>query len=115
MTNLRSRRIYIAGPYSDGDPLDNVQVAIATADTLAMLGLDVHVPHLSHFWHEYFPHDWSFWMELCLAALDRCDALLRLPGDSYGADIEVRHARGRGLPVFFMPDDLEELLTWAKE
>lgn len=33
--------------------------------------------------------------------LQRCDAVLRLPGDSRGADQDVRIARERGLPVYF--------------
>ena len=33
--------------------------------------------------------------------LHHCDAVLRLPGDSKGADEDVRVARERGLPVYF--------------
>jgi hypothetical protein len=33
--------------------------------------------------------------------LERCDAVLRLPGASKGADDDVRVARERGLPVYF--------------
>ena len=32
--------------------------------------------------------------------LARCDAVLRLPGDSIGADQDVAVARSRGLPVY---------------
>jgi hypothetical protein len=32
--------------------------------------------------------------------LAHCDAVLRLPGDSTGADQDVALARGRGLPVY---------------
>lgn len=32
--------------------------------------------------------------------LEHCDAVLRLPGDSAGADNDVRIARDRGLPVY---------------
>lgn len=32
--------------------------------------------------------------------LAHCDAVLRLPGDSAGADQDVATARGRGLPVY---------------
>ena len=32
--------------------------------------------------------------------LTRCDAVLRIPGESKGADQGVRIARERGLPVF---------------
>jgi hypothetical protein len=33
--------------------------------------------------------------------LDRCDAVLRIEGNSRGADEDVRRARERGLPVYF--------------
>lgn len=39
--------------------------------------------------------------------LTKCDAVLRLPGESKGADQDVRIARERGLKVFF---SLEEAL-----
>ena len=32
--------------------------------------------------------------------IERCDAVLRLPGDSKGADEDVRRARERNLPVY---------------
>jgi hypothetical protein len=32
--------------------------------------------------------------------LERCDAVLRMPGESKGADEDVRRARERGLPVY---------------
>jgi hypothetical protein len=33
--------------------------------------------------------------------LQRCDAVLRLPGESFGADNDVAIARQRGLPVYY--------------
>jgi hypothetical protein len=38
--------------------------------------------------------------------LDHCDAVLRLPGESTGADQDVATARRRGLPVFFELDEI---------
>ncbi len=38
--------------------------------------------------------------------LKHCDAVLRLAGDSKGADNDVRIARERGIPVFFSVDDI---------
>jgi hypothetical protein len=32
--------------------------------------------------------------------IERCDAVLRLPGESRGADMDVARARERGLPVY---------------
>jgi hypothetical protein len=38
--------------------------------------------------------------------LHHCDAVLRLPGASQGADQDVRIATERGLPVFYRLDDV---------
>jgi hypothetical protein len=38
--------------------------------------------------------------------LERCDAVLRLPGESQGADQDVAIARHRGIPVYFSLDEV---------
>ena len=38
--------------------------------------------------------------------LERCDAVLRIPGESKGADQDVRLAQQRGLQVFYKLDDV---------
>ena len=38
--------------------------------------------------------------------LQHCDAVLRLPGASTGADQDVRIAEERGLPVYFRVEDI---------
>jgi hypothetical protein len=38
--------------------------------------------------------------------LQHCDAVLRLPGESKGADNDIRIARERGIPVYFSLDDI---------
>lgn len=38
--------------------------------------------------------------------LERCDAVLRIDGESKGADEDVRIARERGLPVYFRLQDV---------
>ena len=38
--------------------------------------------------------------------IDRCDAVLRLPGDSKGADNDVRLAHERALPVYMSIDEI---------
>lgn len=43
--------------------------------------------------------------------LQRCDAVLRLPGDSRGADQDVRIARERGLPVYFSLTEVPGVAT----
>lgn len=38
--------------------------------------------------------------------IERCDAILRLPGESKGADNDVRLARERGIPVYTRVEDI---------
>jgi hypothetical protein len=38
--------------------------------------------------------------------LEHCDAVLRLPGESSGADQDVAIAQERGLPVYYEPDEI---------
>ena len=38
--------------------------------------------------------------------LHRCDAVLRIPGESQGADQDVRLAQERGLPVYYRLEDV---------
>ena len=94
------KRIYIAGPYTQGDVAINVRNAYAAADRLANLGFAPFVAHHTHFWHMLFPRPYESWLELDLEFLPCCHALLRLPGPSSGADGEVAAAKSLGIPVF---------------
>lgn len=92
--------VYVAGPYTAPDPCINTRAAILAADKLLALGFAPFVPHLSHFWHTMSPKAYETWLSLDLEWLTRSDALLRLPGASRGADIEVAIAEADGIPVF---------------
>jgi hypothetical protein len=41
--------------------------------------------------------------------LEHCDAVLRLPGESTGADQDVAIAKERGLPVYYRLEDVPTL------
>jgi hypothetical protein len=47
-----------------------------------------------------FPRPYEFWLELDNQFLPFCEAVLRLPGLSSGADKEVVLAQEIGIPVF---------------
>lgn len=69
------------------------------------------VPHLTLVWHLVVPRPIEFWYAYDLKLLGRCDAVLRLPGDSTGADAEELRARELGLPIF---SGQAALLEWAR-
>lgn len=93
-------RVYVAGPYTKGDVVINVRNAIQAAETLAMWGHTPFIPHLSHPWHTVAPHPWGFWMEQDIAWLRVCEAVLRIPGESTGADKETAEAERLSIPVY---------------
>lgn len=109
--------VYIAGPYSHPDPVENTATAIGWGNQLLFDGyVTPLVPHLTMTWHLLYPHPIETWYRYDLELLARCDALLRLSGASTGADAEVEAAKDMGLPVFrtaaFEP--LDELYRWAR-
>lgn len=96
----RPRRVYVAGPISVGDRQAHVAAAIEAAEALWRAGLVPFVPHLACGWDEVHPHPWDDWMHYDQAWLALCDALVRLPGESRGADAEVAWCHAHCMPVF---------------
>lgn len=94
-------RVYVSGPITLGDLLGNVRAAMDAAATLLKAGHIPFLPHLNVFWHIVHPNPSRLWMEWDLAWLRQCEALLRLAGDSRGADEEVEMAISLGLPVCY--------------
>ena len=89
MTKMHDRPlVYVAGPYTNPDPIRNTHDAIAWGDRINEDGLaTAFVPHLSLLWHIVRPHDdVEYWYEFDLSILARSDALFRFPGASSGAD-----------------------------
>ena len=100
------KRVYIAAPYSSGDPWQNTCNAIFAAELVSKSGFAPYIPHLSHFWDHLIPHPYQFWIDLDNAFLPICDAVYRLPGASPGADAEVKLAVKLGIPVFLTLEEL---------
>lgn len=104
--------IYLAGPYSHPDPVANTHAVVMVAEEIMREGKMIPlIPHLSMLWHAIVPHEVEFWYEYDLHLLARCDAVLRIPGESTGADREMDEAWRLGLPVFRGLDDLRLWLT----
>ena len=97
----RGDRIFIAGPYTTGDVASNVREAIEIADVLLSQDVIPFIPHLAHFWHLLCPHEYTVWTEYDIEWLKVCDGLLRMPGDSPGAENEIEKAKEFGIPVYY--------------
>ena len=104
-------KVYIAGPYSRGDVILNIRAAIDAGDAVMEAGHIPFIPHLNMAWHLLHPHSDATWYKYGLAWVEHCDALLRLPGVSVGADREVEEARTCLIPIF---DSVAAFLEWAK-
>lgn len=102
------KTVYIASPYSKGNAEANVNKQIRAFAALAKLGFAPMAPLLGHFVHRLHPIPYEAWMAMDLEWIPRCDILLRLPGESAGADREVECALQHGVPVFFAVEDIQK-------
>jgi len=114
--------ILIAGPYRSGtndDPekiaanlaaLEKAALAVWKKGHIPLVGEWVALPLMSQTgrWtigDEIFE---SLAYPVAERLLARCDAVLRLPGDSRGADQDVALARKRNLPVYRSIDEVKD-------
>lgn len=132
------KRIYIAGPISRGDLAHNVNQATAAFVALAVAGLAPFCPHWSVYskpckrvpitgyespdvirtdvvcvatvsGNDEMTH--ADWLNVDLPWVQVADAVLRLPGESAGADREVEFARACGVPVYHSVREVVDALS----
>lgn len=120
MFMTKSLMILIAGPYRSGtgdDPdllrrnlsrLEQVAWPIFKAGHLPMIGEWVALPVLESAGVEDLsdPIAGQVMYPTAERLLQRCDAVLRLAGESRGADQDVAIARDRGIPVYYSLDEI---------
>lgn len=100
------KTVYIASAYTKGDVAVNVRESFLVADKLVELGFAPFPPLFSHFWHFLSPKSYDTWVKLDNEWVLRCDCVLRVEGESKGADAEVELAIKNNIPVFYSIDDL---------
>jgi len=101
MRTATARRplLYLAGPYTEPDPVANTHRMIRIADALLDAGFTPLIPHLTLAWHLVSPKRYETWLDYDRELLARCDAVLRVPGDSNGATRETQYADELCIPV----------------
>lgn len=99
-----NKTVYIASPYTKGDIAVNIRNSIFEAEKLVKYGFIPFTPLLTHFWHIISPHDYEYWMDMDLVWILKCDYLLRMSGESKGADREVEWAGQHNIPVYYSVD-----------
>lgn len=114
--------ILIAGPYRSGTGGDPALIArnLATLEEAAgpifrlghvpMIGEWVALPVLRTL-DDGEAADGDVMYETAHRLLQHCDAVLRLPGESAGADQDVAIARQRGLPVYRSVEEIPAAAT----
>lgn len=108
-------KVYIASPYTAGDVAINVRRQLECADKLIDLGYAPFAPLYSHFQHMFNPKPYKVWTEIDLEWVAASDCVLRLEGDSPGADAEVAWAKELMIPVFTSIDELNDRFLRKKE
>ena len=108
-------RIYIAGPIGKVNRLPNCINAIKVADQVMAMGLCPWVPHLDYWWNEISPKSYEEWLAWDFKWIEVCDAILRIPGESPGADREIDYAKKCGKPIFYSLEELKDAIHYAQE
>jgi hypothetical protein len=107
------KRIYISGPITKGNRNQNYFQACEAEAELMRCGFAPLNPMqtmvLPFAWDGQFSHEQ--WLQRDFAWIEVSDAILRLPGESVGADMETEHAKKLGIPVF---TDIGELHACAQ-
>jgi hypothetical protein len=115
--------VYLASPYTKGDPAINTHFQCRIFDQLMDDGkVWPMAPLWAHFQHTLFPRPYDDWVAYDMAFLHTLDACLRLNAQyakinygesrSSGADAEVERFRELGKPVFH---SIDELYKWVDE
>ena len=113
-------RVYVAGPLTRcGEDAAvgarvhlNAQIALATGADLICKGYNPYVPHYNLLMQDLMNSagpDYNGWLDMDYEWLSHCHALLRLPGESPGADKEVEFAKDHRIPVVHSVEALDEL------
>lgn len=115
--------VYIASPYTKGDPAINTHFQCKVFDRLMNDGVVwPYVPLWCHFQHTLFPRSYEDWVAYDLEMLKRFDACIRLYAEvpslhymvceSPGADGEVKAFIEMDKPVFY---SIEDCYEWARK
>lgn len=121
-TTDRPWLVLIAGPYMSGTGGDPAKIA-ANRERLETMALPIyrrgHLPLIGEWLALPIIHGAggrhhgdavfeAYQYPVAQRLIERCDAVLRLPGESRGADMDVARARALGLPVVEHVDELPD-------
>ena len=117
--NKNKPLVYIASPYTKGDPIINLRSSLDIFDRCLNDSLVTPIaPLLSVLSHLTHPRDYRDWMNLDFEMINHCDAVLAVDAkfgdytetESNGRDEEIAYAKSIGIHVFYSYEDLSK---WA--
>lgn len=93
-------RVYVASPMSL-QPIEGPRAAALAGDKIVAHGWAAYLPQLDRLW-AYMTGEkpYETWLAHDFAWIEVCDALVRCPGESKGADREVEFAKTQCIPIF---------------
>ena len=114
--------VYIASPYTKGDPAINTNYQLKMFNRLLDDGVVIpYIPLVTHYLHIYYPRPYQDWINYDNQLIYNMDACLRLDAscvrlsyrinESSGADAEVRLFHVLGKPVFY---STSHLYQWVR-
>ena len=100
MSESSDKWVYIASPYTSGDVAVNVKNQMDAFIIIRKAGWVPIAPLMCHFIHIHDPQSYDFWFDTAVEWLKKCEYLVRLPGESQGADKETQLAKEMGVFIF---------------
>ncbi|MBF9233212.1 DUF4406 domain-containing protein [Microvirga alba] len=109
--------IWVCGPYATGGAdrqqraanlriLNQAALELFRRGHTPVIGANMALPMIDAAGMDDASHDIR--LPLSLALLEKCDACLRIGGESRGSDIEVDRFRASGRPVFSSMNDIPD-------
>ncbi|ATM06943.1 MULTISPECIES: NUDIX hydrolase [Raoultella] len=120
---MKSCLILVAGPVRSGTN-NHPELIAANLDAMAQVALSIyrkgHIPVIGEWLalpiakaagskETGDPISEEFLYPVAHRLISRCDAILRIPGESRGADLDVEEGKKRGLPIYYRLDEIPVL------
>jgi len=109
--------LYVAAPYRKPDPVANTHAVCRVAiEIYERTEWCPFVPHTSLVLHMVAPREDQYWLDYDLHILRHCVAIVRLPGESPGADAEIEEAKRIGIRILGIDEiPAEALACWLSK
>ncbi|MDU7371220.1 MAG: DUF4406 domain-containing protein [Klebsiella michiganensis] len=102
---MKSLLILIAGPVRSGTH-NRAELIDANLNNMAQVALRVyqkgHIPVVGEWLSEEYLYP------VAHRVISRCDAILRMPGESRGADLDIEEGKKRGLSIYYSLEEIPD-------